>query len=1001
MKLKLREHGATIALVALMATGVILRSGSPPDRPCDGGWVKIAAVEGNGCGDDDRPAYWDCPTDPPAVAERLPLAFEPNSGQAPGEYQFLARTRTLGVFLDDGDADLMVRGPDGKPASVRLHLEGSAHSPTAEGEGRLAGFANYLIGNDPNRWRTNIPSFSRVRYRDVYPGVDLVYYGNEGELEHDFVVRAGAHPAAIRMDLRGADSVQVEADGSASAIVQGLRVSWKRPMLYQNVKGRRSTVAGRYRHEGGNRLTFDVGSYDKSANLIIDPVVSYVSYFGRSGADAGGRLVVDSAGNAYTAGITHDGSFPVTPGAPFVNLGAHGDVLITKFNATGTAVLYSTHLGGANAEGATGIAIDSTGNLYLTGSTNSDDYPVSATALKKLLQAQGASNDPFDCFVTKLNAAGNSILYSTYLGGSRIEGCKAVAVDAQGSAYITGRTSSSNFPVTDEAIQRTARGGTDGFVTKLNAAGSALVYSTLFGGIGNEDGFAIAVDAQNNAYVTGYTASSFGFPITAGALQPAWGGTLSIGAPGDAFVLKLNPAGSQLVYSTYLGGSRDELGLGIAVDAQGSAYVTGYTNSTNFRTTEGAYQREFKGRGGNNLLRGGDAFAVKLNPAGNAFVYSTLLGGARDEWGTAIAVDAAGNAFITGATLSIDFPLSQDALQKTFGGSSVQEGFPLGDAFLSQLNAAGSALVYSTYIGGSADEFAFGLAVDQTGAVYVSGSTLSANLPVTPGAAQTTYGGSSRQVVPFGDVFVARFAGSGGASSNVQLHSIGSAASYAAGGVSPGEIAVLFGAGIGPANLTTLALAGDGKVSSTLASTRILFDETPAPLIYVSAGQSSAIVPYGVSGRSSTQVVVEYQGQRSAPLTMAVVAAKPALFSANGSGAGPGAILNEDSSVNTPANPSPRGRVIVLFGTGAGQTNPAGVDGLLATLTFPRALLAASVTIGGRTADVLYAGAAPGLVAGVFQINAKVPEDATPGNAETIVTYGSARSQAGLTVALR
>ena len=989
------RHGASLALAAFVVLPILTRGGNPPDKPCKSGWEKT--WEKDGCDDVEG---WKCEDTDEFIQESYtPIAFEQNRGQTAASYQFLTRSGAQGIFLASGGATLDLRGPDGAPVVIRLELEGASAAPAPEAEQPLPTLAHYFIGNDPSRWLTNVPSYGRIRYRDVYPGIDVVYYGTAGELEHDFILRPTADPSRIRMRFQGAESVSLGADGSAEIRAGGQLVTWRAPVLYQGEGSARRKVSGRYALDGSQRLSFQVGSYDRAQPLVIDPVVSYATFIGRSEPEGGSRTAIDAAGNVYVAGLTFDPSFPVTPGARSDNKGAFGDILITKLNPAGNTVLYSTHIGGVNGDAAFGIALDAAGNIYVAGTSTSDDFPTTAGVLKPLITAPGAPSDPSECVLLKLNAAGSALLYSTYLGGSSTDSCYAVAVDSAGSAYVAGGTDSSNFPVTGD---RRAVTGRDAFVAKFKPDASALDYSMTFGSTGNERATAMAIDSAGNAYATGCTSSSFGLPITPGALQTTWGGTnVPQRAAGDAFVLKLTGAGA-VSYATYLGGSREDCAFGIAVDGQGSAYVAGNTTSTNFRTTAGAFQTEYKGVGGNNIYPGGDGFVAKLNPTGTALVYSTYLGGARDDWATGIAVDSAGNAYVTGATLSTNFPVSTDAQQRTFGGTNPANRISIGDAFLAQLNPAGTALVYSTYLGGSSEDIGIGVAVNASGSVAVAGATRSRNFPVTPGAAQTIFGGVSGTNEPIGDVFVVRFNGSGGGTgSNVVLGGVASAASYAAGAVAPGEIVVLGGTSIGPSALTTLVLNSGNTVSNTLAGTRVFFDNTPAPMIYASGAQSSAVVPYDVAGKTTTQITVEYQGQRSAPLTMPVVAAKPALFSANGSGTGPGAILNEDSSLNSAANASPRGRVIVIYLTGTGQTDPIGTDGLLALTNFPKPRAPITVTIGGRPADVLYAGAAPGLVAGVTQINAKVPEDAATGNPEVIVTAGTARSQSGLTVAVR
>lgn len=997
LRSRLLRHGGPGALLVLAAASIAVRGGPPPSTPCDGEWVWHTWQESTTCGGTEERGEWECQE---SNAISAPLSFEPNAGQAPAGVQFVARSRGLSVLLEGGDAVLGMAGPGGT-ARLRMHLDGANRSAGVEGVDPLPGVANYLVGRDTSRWLTNIPSFAKIRYRDVYPGIDAVYYGRDGELEHDFVVRPGADPSRIRMLFEGAAAVRLESDGSLAAVVDGLRVTWRQPVLYQMLGGRKTRVEGHYRISG-NAVAFDVANYDRQVDLVIDPVVAYVSYFGRSSADAGGRMVVDSAGNAYTAGMTFDAFFPVTAGAPSVSKGNFGDILITKFNPSGTQVVYSTHIGGANAEGATAIAVDGSGNIYLTGTSNSDDYPVSPRAVKGLLQPPGALNDPMDCVVTKINAAGNAILYSTYFGGSKNDTCTAIATDADGNAYVTGYTSSTSIPVSDEAPQRAPRGGAEGFLFKLNPDATGFVYSTMFGGGRDDGGLSVAVDAAGNAYVAGFTNSNFGFPITSGALQTAWGGTRSLAGTGDAFILKMNPAGNQFVYSTFLGGDRDDAAFSIAVDQQGNAYVAGNTSSSNFRTTEGAYQRENKGGGGNNRFPGGDAWVAKLNPAGNALIYSTLIGGARDDWATSLAVDSAGNAYVAGSTLSADFPVSQDAYQSRYGGAAAVSRFPTGDAFLAQINPAGTALTYSTYLGGSGDEIGFGVALDRVGGVYVSGTTLSANLPATPGAAQRDYGGTSRQVVPFGDVFMARFGAPIVDPNTPSIKGFGSAANGAAVSVSPGEWILIKGTHLGPAERVDFSAAADGSVATTLAGTRVWFDDMAAPVMFTSEGAAQVAVPFGIAGKTSIRMIVEVNALRSEPLTIPVTPAKPTLFTSNGQGNGQGSIIHlADGSANSAGHPAYPGDWVAVLFTGGGQMSPAAADGFPISEGGAVLETAAVVTVGGREAEVSYAGGAYGQIAGLYRADLRLPDGLEAGEHEVVIRIGDAQSQAGVTIAVQ
>ncbi|MGA8089261.1 MAG: SBBP repeat-containing protein, partial [Terracidiphilus sp.] len=465
---------------------------------------------------------------------------------------------------------------------------------------------------------------------------------------------------------------------------------------------------GRFVLAGHNRVVFALEEYERKRALVIDPVLSYSTYFGGSGYDSGQAIAVDGAGNAYVTGDTTSAEFPTAnPLQPSFGTGS-SDVFVTKLNAMGSGLVYSTYLGGSASNWGTGIAVDSSGNAYVIGNTTSTDFP---TAKPYQATNRASANARYSAFVAKLNAAGTGLLYSTYLGGSVENWGYGIAVDSSGNAYVTGSTLSADFP-TAAALQAANRATlktetVTAYVAKLNSAGSALDYSTYLGGSDGDSGQGIAVDSRGNAYVTGYT-SSTDFP-TVKPVQASNRGDF------DAFVAKLNPDGSALVYSTYLGGSGVDYGYGIAVDSVGNAYVTGRSYSTDFPMAN-PLQVSYKGEL--------DAFVAKLNPAGSAFIYSTYLGGSRYDEGNSIAVDPSGNAYVTGVTYSTDFPTAWP-LQSRCGGCS-----SYADAFVAKLNAIGSALVYSTYLGGSGVDYGYGIAVDSHGNAYVTGETSSTDFPV-------------------------------------------------------------------------------------------------------------------------------------------------------------------------------------------------------------------------------------------------------------------------------
>ncbi len=673
---------------------------------------------------------------------KLPLHFEANRGQTHDDVRFLSRGPGYGLYLTAHEAVLVLKQSDvqthAMPVVVRMSLVGAMPQPRVSALEELPGKANYFIGNDPAKWQTNVPTYAKVQYRDVYPGIDVVYYGNQRQLEYDFVVAPGADAQRIVLDFKGVERLEIDAQGELVMHAAGGALRQHKPVIYQDIDGIRREIAGGYVMKGAHQIAFQVAAYDKTRPLVIDPVLVYSTYLAGSGNEEAWGIAVDSLGNAYVAGITDSTNFPTTLGAFQTALGGNVDAFVTKLNATGSALLYSTYLGGSGNEaggrpeggGRPGIAVDSLGSAYVTGFTSSSNFPTTSGAF------QIALGGNFDAFVTKLNATGSALVYSTYLGGSGGEGgIFRIAVDSLGNAYVAGHTASTDFPITPGAFQTAFVGHVDAFVTKLNATGSALVYSTYLGGstiqIDGSDfreDIAIAVDSLGNAYVAGGTTSN-NFPTTPGAFQTTFGGGLA-----DAFVTKLNGAGSALLYSTYLGGSVYEQAFGIALDTSGSAYVTGFTSSSNFPTTSGAFQIAL---GGNF-----DAFVTKLNATGSALLYSTYLGGSGGEAGGGIALDSAGNAHVAGATNSNNFPTTPGAFQTTYGGG-------LNDVFVTKLNATGSALLYSTYLGGSGDDEGLGIALDTLGNAYVTGVTFFTNFPTTLGAFQTVAGGGE-------DVFVAK-----------------------------------------------------------------------------------------------------------------------------------------------------------------------------------------------------------------------------------------------------
>lgn len=510
------------------------------------------------------------------------LAFEWNLGQAPKHSDFVAKAAGgLSIQISSTEAlvELPQRSGEGRHRVI-ARLAGAQPKAIAEPLEPLDGRVNYFLGADPKQWITDVPTYRRIRYRNVYRGVDVVYYGHGRNLEHDFVVAPGADPRQIRFQFEGSNRIVANGNGDLTLTLGDTELLWKKPFVYQTEScGARKRIEASYRILGNGSAGFELGAYDPKRALVIDPEILLATYLGRNGTDIASRSAVDSSGNIYITGGTMDGQFPISTGAFRTSQGAldRNNVMIAKFRADGGALIYSTYIGGQSSDIGLGIAVDAGGNIYASGVTLSNDFPVTSGAYQR--RPGNASAEEFnraDCFVFKLNSAGNALLYSTYLGGQRQDGCTALAVDANGSAYVTGATASNDFPVTEEAFQGQIRLGLaslsfDGFLTRLNASGSGLVASTFFGGSGSDIPAGMVIDRSGNAYITGATNSTNGFPVSQGVLQPAYkqAGPVYRPSVNDGFVLKFSPDGKNLLYGTYLGGGANDVAYGISVDAQG------------------------------------------------------------------------------------------------------------------------------------------------------------------------------------------------------------------------------------------------------------------------------------------------------------------------------------------------------------------------------------------------------------------------------------------------
>ena len=664
----------------------------------------------------------------------LPLSFEKNAGQSDSRVKFISRGPGYNLFLTADQAVLALwQGPAGRACArkwkgvpctqaeattprkgtvLRLKMLNANTTATIAGLDQMPGMTNYFLGNDPRKWHVNVPNFAKVRYSNLYPGIDLIYYGNQQQLESDFILAPGADPHKIQFEVDGANRMRLDARGNLVFGTDSGEVRLLRPGIYQMVNGARVEVAGRYVLLAENRVGFDVSPYDVAEPLIIDPTLVYATFLGGSGfsGDIANAIAIDASGNAYVTGQTTSTDFPGTILFPtrqqtffFYN------TYVAKFNPAGNQLLYSVILGGNSfdsGEGGNGIGIDSSGNAYITGTTDATNFPT-------VNPFQATFGGGFEtAFVAKIASDGASLVYSTYLGGRNANDTNngnGIFVESSGNSYVVGSTTSPNFP-TVSPMQATLNGFSNAFVAKFDPSGQPI-FSTYLGGNGSVDtGLAVAVDSNHRAYVTGQTNSS-NFPGVSGGFQSTLNGT-------NAFVSRFSPDGSALEYSTYLGGTNDDsAGNGIAVDASFNAYVAGQTTSSTF-PLQGAAQSTFTGSSVTH------AFITKLNPTGTGLVYSTFLGGEKSDFATGIAIDASSppNVYVTGATKSTIFNLVKP-MQAALAGAQ--------NAFVTRLNGAGSTFDYSTYLGGKGTDQGNGIAVDPaTGNAYVAGTTNSPNFPV-------------------------------------------------------------------------------------------------------------------------------------------------------------------------------------------------------------------------------------------------------------------------------
>jgi uncharacterized protein (TIGR03437 family) len=851
----------------------------------------------------------------------------------------------------------------GPGRQIRMNLVGAGANPKLEGTGD-AGTLNEIIGNDPAKWRSGIELNENVTARGVYPGVDIVWYGRDSTLEYDFNVQPHADPGNIRIRISGAERVELTGSGDVLITDSQGTITQKLPAAYQTLRGMRRQVTARFRIEANATLSFELGPYDHSAPLTIDPALQLSSYLGGVAADEGHAVAVDSSGNFYIAGLTYSTTI------------GNSNVLLLKIPASGSPVrlVYGGSLGN---DFANAITTDSSGNVYVVGATTSTDFPIVGPLAFQSVSVFGLQK----AFVVALGSAltPSVVGYSAWFGGSATDEAYGIALGPDNYLYIVGDTTSIDFlNSTDDGalinssnnsvFQYSNHGGYDGFLLSMTTAG-LFNFATYIGGTSDDHAYGVAVDSNSYIYVVGETEST-DFPshpdstAESSMFQTYQGG-------GDAFAIKLewsissNIVSSAGIWSIFLGGSSEDIANAVALDSSGNPYVTGVTASNNFPVSGSGFQATYQG--GET-----DGFIIALNADGLTGFWGSYVGSSGDDILNSIALDSAGNIYVTGTTDGTTYPVTSTALQSTNGGGQ--------DVVVTELNNSGSSVLYSTYMGGSGNDIGRGITVGSNGNIYLAGITGSLNFPVTSGSYETTYGGGAS------DAFFAILGCSTG-TPTIAAGGIGNAASYSTTALSPGGIFAIFGSYFSctPTTSSTLPLP------TTLNGVTVEVNGTAVPLFYAGEGQINAQIPYGTPAGNAT-ITVTSSGGTSEAGTLPVEAAGPGIFMIGTQAAA----VNADGTVNTTANPAHAGSYISVYFTGTGPlSNPPASGAVASSSPLSQATLPYSATIDGSPAVVPFLGLAPGFV-GLGQANITIPAGLAPGNYPLIITIGGVASNSAV-----
>ncbi|HEV2331238.1 MAG TPA: SBBP repeat-containing protein [Verrucomicrobiae bacterium] len=675
----------------------------------------------------------------------LPLYFEAN----PNQTEFLSSGNGYQFTISASGVQMSLRESSARAATARMRLAGANPAAQIHGGDEMRGKVNYLIGNDPGKWQTGLATFGNVLVTELYPGINMVFHGNQRQLEYDFKIAPGANPNAIKMQFDGVDKISLSPQGDLVLKIANHEIRQPKPEIYQTIDGARKTIAGGFKILNSRTVAFEVAQFDRSLPLVIDPVLGYSAFFGGNVSDTPTAIAMDVNNNVYITGETLSKQFS-TVGAAQTNFNGgsiNGDAFIAKFSGSPpTNLIYLTYLGGSSDDLAYGIAADSAGNAFVTGYTISQNFPTNHAIFPKFPGAYSSRYGTYfgSGFVTELNTNGTNLIYSTYLGGAALNSGESIAVDSSDNAYVVGYTCSTNFPVTANALQKhlactnTLFLNPNGFLTEIASNDASLVYSTFLGGTNYDFAACVAVDASNYVYVAGYTAST-NFPtwnvptnlIGARLLNNITNANFS--TPFDAFVTKFPPLTNQpssvadLVYSTFLGGTNNDMAYGIAADASGNAYVTGWTTSTNFPVINPPPGlSSFVTTNGRSGVAT-NVFLTKIAPDGSSANNSVVFGGNLADIGYKVAVDSGGDAFVVGTETSYtNFP-TKNAFGSLLATNS--SGTGAHDAFVTGISADWSTVFYSVCIGGNRDSSGFDIVLDSSTNAFITGDTDSTNYP--------------------------------------------------------------------------------------------------------------------------------------------------------------------------------------------------------------------------------------------------------------------------------